>query len=1170
MGTRTQTYMAYWGPHLMRQSSYFIGKTPVRRENRRVGGGYILLGGEPFYKISNVDLMPPFLMSLVSDSDHWMFISSTGALTAGRKNPDNALFPYTTDDRIHDSGDQTGSCTVAFVTRAGKTCYWEPFQNSRPGLYRLERNLYKNVIGNKLVFEEINRDLSVAFRYSWTCGEMLGFVKQSIVANLGKTPVAVDILDGIQNLMPYGLNRRFQMEYSTLADGYKRNELLPDTGLGLFTLSSIPTDKAEPSEALKATTVWSCGFKKAVRLVSSRQVDRFRRGFPVKQETDVRAARGAYFVNARLDLPEGTGREWFLVADVNRDASDVAALIRLIRSKEDPGTMIAEDLKRSSENLARIVAGADGLQATQDELSSARHFSNVLFNVMRGGIFDDGYDVDLKDFKSYLIQADPSAAASHGAFLDSLPPKVNHSQLLSQIAALDDPGLEKLAHEYLPLTFSRRHGDPSRPWNLFSIDIKDAHGRKILNYQGNWRDIFQNWEALALSYPDYVESMICKFVNASTADGYNPYRVTRDGFDWEKLDPRDPWSYIGYWGDHQIVYLLKLLELSDRAHPGGLRELLIKDIFTYSNVPYRIKSYDDLLRDPHNTIDFDGELDRAIEARVAETGTEEKFIRGRDGRILRVNLAEKLMVPLLAKLANFIPEAGIWMNTQRPEWNDANNALVGFGVSMVTLCYLRRYLAFCRALFEASPVSEIQVSDEVAELLASFMETFRTHSPLLNGPLSDADRRSVLDGLGRAGSDFRSRIYRNGFSERRRNVSTADLIGFVDLALRYVDHSIRANRRADGLYHAYNLMAVEKDGSVSIRRLYEMLEGQVAVLSSGLLSAGESLDVLDALRASALYRKDQSSYILYPDRRLPGFIEKNTLPAEAIEKSELLKKMADVKDRRIVVRDADGGLHFNGEFRNASVLKNALERIEEEGLRQQAVDEAPLLLGIYERMFDHRSFTGRSGTFYKYEGLGSIYWHMVSKLCLAVQESFIRAARTGEKGAVLKRLAGHYHEIREGIGVHKQPGKYGAFPTDPYSHTPGYAGVQQPGMTGQVKEDILTRLGELGIRIEDGRIAFRPDLLRRDEFIRKPAKFKIVEPDGNAATLDLPRNALAFTYCQVPVIYHLAEDPHIQMRKNDGTVAEIRGLELDRETSASIFSRAGNVLRLDVFLKPGC
>jgi hypothetical protein len=49
-------------------------------------------------------------------------------------------------------------------------------------------------------------------------------------------------------------------------------------------------------------------------------------------------------------------------------------------------------------------------------------------------------------------------------------------------------------------------------------------------------------------------------------------------------------------------------------------------------------------------------------------------------------------VPLLAKVSNFVPGAGFWMNTQRPEWNDANNALAGYGASMVTLCYARRYV----------------------------------------------------------------------------------------------------------------------------------------------------------------------------------------------------------------------------------------------------------------------------------------------------------------------------------------------------------------------------------------------------------------------------------------------------------------------------------------------
>ena len=46
----------------------------------------------------------------------------------------------------------------------------------------------------------------------------------------------------------------------------------------------------------------------------------------------------------------------------------------------------------------------------------------------------------------------------------------------------------------------------------------------------------------------------------TTADGYNPYRITSDGIDWEIIDPDDTWSQIGYWNDHQIIYLLKLLE----------------------------------------------------------------------------------------------------------------------------------------------------------------------------------------------------------------------------------------------------------------------------------------------------------------------------------------------------------------------------------------------------------------------------------------------------------------------------------------------------------------------------------------------------------------------------------------------------------------------------------
>ncbi len=194
---------------------------------------------------------------------------------------------------------------------------------------------------------------------------------------------------------------------------------------------------------------------------------------------------------------------------------------------------------------------------------------------------------------------------------------------------------------------------------------------------------------MSLSYPDFTEGMIAKFLSSSTADGHNPYRVLREGFEWEVVEPDEPWSNIGYWGDHQVIYLLRLLETAERHRPGCLTRLLSRPLFAYADVPYRIRPYADLLADPRDTIDFDRDAHAATLARAAERGADGLALLGRDGAMVRANGAEKILLVALAKLANFIPEGGIWMNTQRPEWNDGNNALVGNGVSVVTLCHLQ-------------------------------------------------------------------------------------------------------------------------------------------------------------------------------------------------------------------------------------------------------------------------------------------------------------------------------------------------------------------------------------------------------------------------------------------------------------------------------------------------
>ena len=827
---------------------------------------------------------------------------------------------------------------------------------------------------------------------------------------------------------------------------------------------------------------------------------------------------------------------------------------------------ISKDISKGSGSLVKIVANADGLQLTSDKLISARNFSNVLFNSMRGGIFDDNYNIDRNDFSQFVSKLNISIAEKHSRFLRELPGKISYAELSSKIKDTIDPQFSRIFNEYLPLTFSRRHGDPSRPWNLFSIDIKKEDGTKILSYQGNWRDIFQNWEALAYSFPAYIESMISRFVNASTVDGYNPYRLMREGFDWEVLDPHDPWSNIGYWGDHQVIYLLKLLELSDNFHPGEIEKLLSQEIFSYSNIPYRIKPYAELLKNPNDSIIFDWELHKGIFKRAADTGADGKLIYNSSGEPYLVNLCEKLLVLVLSKFSNLVPEGGIWMNTQRPEWNDANNALVGRGLSMVTLYYLRRFMIFFLQITENAKVPEFRVSEEVAELFSEIKKILIETADFQQSISNNTIRKKIMDSLGKAGSAYREKVYKNNFSGIKEALLLTELIEFIKNSITVIDHSIKENRREDGLFHAYNLLNIKKEKEVSIEYLYEMLEGQVALLSSGFLKSSECLSLLQSMRKSDIFRPDQDSYMLYPRRRLQLFTEKNIISESDFSKSELLKQLLRDGNALLINRDRKGKLHFQTNIRNSNVLDEVLVKLETGIYKDLVMKENSLIHEIYENVFHHSAFTGRSGTFYKYEGLGSIYWHMVSKLQLAVKDQYFQALENNEPDEILQGLSNAYYEIKEGIGVHKTPDKYGAFTTDPYSHTPAHAGVQQPGMTGQVKEDILTRFAELGFFVRKGCIHFSPSLLKSTEFLKEPAIFSYIDLSGNPMEISLQKDTLAFTYCQTPIIYHKAEKAKIRFTRSDAALIDIDSLELSPEDSRRIFDREGYYSRIDVFL----
>jgi len=1095
--------------------------------------------GVEYYRIDHAERMEPFLMTVVSHGDLWMFVSSTGALTAGRVDADHALFPYQTDDKVHRAAGIVGPVTVIACTVDGHRSLWRPFDREIDA--GCTRSIAKSILGDRLVFEELNDRWGLLVRMTWAPSDAHGWVRTVELVDERGDGADLEVLDGLIDVMPAGVDAHTEQIRSNLVDAYKRAEVAASGTLAVYTLESLITDRAEPAEALTATTVWSHGFPGAgVEVdVDARSVAAMIEGRPSAPQELVTGRAGAYLLRGAVTVPDSGSVTWMMVADTGLGHPDV---ISAVAFAADPGRadVVAADVASGSTRLRALLAGADGFQSTADAIADAHHVSNVLFNSMRGGVFPYGNDVPTADLATFVGSRNRDVAARSQDWFTSLDRMVDVTDLRESAAEHGDPDLIRLVMEYLPLTFSRRHGDPSRPWNRFSIRIRDDHGGELLTYEGNWRDIFQNWEALLQSYPEYLANVVAKFVNATTLDGYNPYRISRDGIDWEVPDPDDPWSHIGYWGDHQIVYLLRLLEAWEQHQPGAIADWLDRAVFVSADVPYEIADHDAIVRDPRNTIAFDEDRAARIGRREEAVGSDGRLAVDQQGALVRSGLAEKLLVPALAKLSNFVPGGGIWLNTQRPEWNDANNALAGPGLSMVTLFHLERYLRFVGEQLAAAGAETVALSSSVASWFTDLLGVFDERSGVA-AVIDDRERRSMMDALGSAASRHHQRTS-GEIDSAQRTVSVVDVQRLCTLAIEQMTNTIRGARRADGLYHSYNRISFDtiagsEDCVARVDHLGAMLEGQVAALSSGSLGPSESLELIDALFASGIYRPDQQSFMLYPIVELPSFFERNIVSVDMVADLGL----SDDALRACFASDPGGHRYFRPEAINADALVSMLDGVAIADTERQAI------MDLYESVFQHASFTGRSASMYGYEGIGSIYWHMVSKLLLAVQETYWSAIDGGAPDDVVGRLADAYRRVRDGLGFRKGPSEFGAFPTDCYSHTPTHAGAQQPGMTGQVKEEILTRFGELGIRVTQGRISLMPGLLDLSEIV----------PAGEGVP------PASFTTCGVPMTLARGATDETAVHRSDGTIDRRSALTLTVSESREVFARDAGIVRVE-------
>ncbi len=1059
---------------------------------------FVTIKGTEFYKISNSEKLAPFFIQVPSSSDIWIFLSSNGGLTAGRRNADGNVFPYDTDDKLG-LDYETGSKTLIRIN--GKL--WQPFEQNGVQKYNIERNIYKSCYANSVIMEEVNHDLKLTYSYKFESSEKFGIVKTSTFKNDGDATAKIEILDGLMNIMPFGVGQGMQATGSTLADAYKAAELVGGK-LAVYSLTTEINDTPYPVEMLKANIAYNTLNCDNVYL-NPAVAKSFANNEEITVERENYGGKCGYFIIHTKEVNANDELSYSFVIDNGYDHNQIAELESFV-AKNDFAELF-EDIAKGTEDIIAIVEKADGIQYTGDKVACATHYLNTLYNCMRGGIFADGYDFDYNDFIKFVTIRNKAALAN-----EDMLSKVKDCKNINELKEItkNDKDLYRLALEYMPLSFSRRHGDPSRPWNRFNIAIKDENGEKTINYEGNWRDIFQNWEALALSYPSYFENMVAKFVNASTFDGFNPYRINTQGIDWEKPEPENPFSGLGYWGDHQIIYLLRLLQGLKNHFPNKLKDMLSLEIFSYANVPYVISDYEKILENSKTTIYFDFEEDERIESIVSKIGSDGRLIL-KDDKVLTVSLGEKLIVPVLSKVSNLLAGGGIWMNTQRPEWNDANNAIVGIGLSMVTTYHVSAYLDFLLETFQNGADSYL-VSESVANWLKENKNALLQFENNYSG-----NEKALLDLMGNIFSNYRKNYYANGLGEKV-SVSKDELTSWILAAKKVVDYTIDKNKGA--VYSSYNLL---KD-DFTVAPMRPMLEGQSAAIGSGFLSSREVCDLVETIKPD-LYSEKLKCHTLYPIRKTKRFFDKNNI-STSIEPIQ-----------GIVTKDLKGNLHFNSDIKTEDIL---LEKCEKAGV---STVNTLALQAEYEELFSHKKFNGRSEVMYKFEGIGCVYWHQNAKFTLAILETAQKAKENGEDITEIYKV---YNDLMQGFIYRKSPTECGAIPIEPYSHTSFSGKSEQPGMTGQVKESVIMRRIELGLKVKEGVISFDSDFLRGEEF------------DDNGEVF--------FTLCGIPTSYKKSEEKKIVVTLTNGETIENSNYTIDFDLSNKIFQRISDIKTIDILV----
>ncbi len=441
--------------------------------------------------------------------------------------------------------------------------------------------------------------------------------------------------------------------------------------------------------------------------------------------------------------------------------------------------------------------------------------------------------------------------------------------------------------------YSRKHGDTERDYNFFQMTPE-----QYSQGNGNFRDVNQNRRCDVLFSPYVKDDSIKMFYNLIQIDGYNPLGIEQITY-YKKEDPEHiftPGSLLkelrrenprlsdeelegkmqaviaeaecerksdfkeGYWTDHW-TYNLDLVESYLAVYPEQEEALLFFDeTYTYraaeETILPRSKRYVETEKGIRQY--------RYLEKNPGNSGG--GTLKNSQGAEVRGNLIEKMILLCAVKFAALDAYGmGIEMEGGKPGWYDALNGLPGLmGSSVSETLELERNLIFVIEKLKTYGYS-VALLSEVALLLRAMDQIIEECRAELT------EKEQVIhywNSINDAKERYREST-RAGVDGAKEMIGSAELISILEHFLEVTERGIRqALRYGNGIcatYFCYDVVKYSKDGNgiwpeyFSVKTLPYFLEGPVHFMKlPGRLPEKEAL--YDAVRKSGLYDRKLSMY----------------------------------------------------------------------------------------------------------------------------------------------------------------------------------------------------------------------------------------------------------------------------------------------------------------------